>query len=187
MRDETNYIRLFSGRKFWPLDPSSEDVAIADIAHSLSHKCRYQGHTVVFYSVAEHCVRLSWLASPENKLAALLHDAGEAYLPDVPRPIKSSLAGFKEIEERVDRAIFERYNLPYPWAEEINQLDTSILNDEMKAMLNYGDGPYGDGPIYPEGKNTRFGWGTFVAKEAFLSTFYNLTRREVPTHRNDLE
>lgn len=167
-----SYIRTYTGRKFWPLEPQAEDVAIVDIAHALALKCRYNGHTSRFYSVAEHCVRLSRAASPANKLVALLHDAAEAYLPDVPRPIKSHLTNFREIEARIDKAVAKRFGTVHPFPEEIHILDYSILNDEMKAMLDYGDGPYGEALNIP---SNEFGWGAILAKHTFLDEFLQLS------------
>lgn len=62
MRTQENFIRTFTGRRFWPLDPRIEDIDIQDIAHSLSLVCRWTGHTYCFYSVAEHSLRVSLLA-----------------------------------------------------------------------------------------------------------------------------
>ena len=94
-RDDA-WILTFTGRKFWPLDPRAEDVCIEDIAHALSLKCRFTGHCREFYSVAQHSVLVSHYVADRGgdaalQLAALLHDAGEAYLPDVARPIKSRI------------------------------------------------------------------------------------------------
>src|SRR6266700_4788978 len=100
-----DWIQTAMGRKFWPMDPRSGEVFIDDIAHALSMLCRFGGHCIRFYSVAEHSVLLSRVAEPRFKLWALLHDASEAYLADVPRPVKPALVGYKDAEERVQRAI----------------------------------------------------------------------------------
>src|SRR3990167_3312305 len=118
-RTDDNYILTYSGTKFWPLNPRVRDVVVRDIAHALAHKCRFTGHVKRFYSVAEHSVILANLPELaeqpcEVRLQALLHDAAEAYLPDVARPIKDALVGFREIEEGVLRVVFERFQLPYP-------------------------------------------------------------------------
>lgn len=110
--------QTYTGRQFWPLDPRVEDICVEDIAHALSMQCRFGGHCRVFYSVAEHSVRVSRLVEEWNVregysgnwrytrcLSALLHDASEAYLVDVPRPIKPRLVGYKDIERGVMRAV----------------------------------------------------------------------------------
>lgn len=166
-----SYIRTFTGRKFWPLNPNPDDVAIEDIAHALAYKCRYNGHTDRFYSVAEHSYRVSLFCTKPNRLVGLLHDAAEAYLPDVPRPIKPHLPGFKELERKIDRAIAVHFGTPYPFPEEVHVIDYSILTDEMREMLNYGDGPYGP-PLYAH--TDEFGWRPKLAERQFLRKFSKL-------------
>ena len=83
-----DWIQTMSGVIFYPLDPRPEEIRIEDIAHALSHQCRFAGHCREFYSVAEHSVRVSRELPQEFMLWGLLHDASEAYLVDLPRPIK---------------------------------------------------------------------------------------------------
>ena len=78
----------YTGKEFYPLDPNPADIDIKDIAHALSNCCRFAGHIKSFYSVAQHSVIVSELCEPENALAGLLHDASEAYLSDIARPVK---------------------------------------------------------------------------------------------------
>src|ERR1051325_11429351 len=106
-----DWMQTFSGRRFYPLSPRSDELDPADIAHALSLLCRYGGHVERFYSVAEHCVLMSEWVDPANALAALLHDATEAYVVDVPRPLKRQLAGYREIEAAVWLAIATRFGL----------------------------------------------------------------------------
>lgn len=129
------WIQTFTGKAFRPLDPRAEDVDLIDIAHALAMTCRYSGHTKRFYSVAEHSVLVSQMVPPEHAREALMHDAGEAYLPDIPRPIKRFLTGYKQREERLDRAIAEHFGLRYPWHESIHVADTIILADEKLALM----------------------------------------------------
>ncbi len=107
-----NWIQTYSGRQFWPLEPRAEDVAVEDIAHALSLLCRYGGHSSRFYSVAEHCV----LVSHKCGLHGLLHDAAEAYLLDIPRPVKALMPEYKWAEERVIVAIYEALGVTLPAA-----------------------------------------------------------------------
>jgi len=81
-------IGLFSGGTFDILNPRAEDVRIEDIAHALSQQCRFTGHTKTFYSVAQHSVLASTLVAAPDELWALLHDASEAYMGDMNRPLK---------------------------------------------------------------------------------------------------
>jgi len=87
-----------SGRQFWPQDPRTGDVDIIDIAHALAHQCRFAGHTHSFYSVAQHSILVSRACRPENALIGLLHDATEAYLQDIIKPLKRALIGYADLE-----------------------------------------------------------------------------------------
>lgn len=111
-----SWISTFTGRRFDPLAPDPTTVCIEDIAHALALKCRWTGHTREHYSIADHslrvCAAAGGLVSSSLPAWALMHDAAEAYLPDVARPIKASLVGFQEIEYRVLRAIAIALELP---------------------------------------------------------------------------
>lgn len=130
-----DWIQTFTGRQFWPLDPRVDDVSIIDIAHALAHQCRYGGHTARFYSVAEHCCILAEYAPDDLKFIALMHDAAEAYLVDVPRPIKKSLAVYYDIEAGLDRVIAAKFNLSHPWHPDVMALDTRICTDERLQLM----------------------------------------------------
>lgn len=123
------------GRKFYPLDPRSDEIHIEDIAAALSKLCRYGGHCLHFYSVAEHCVHVANAAPAEVALAALLHDASEAYLADVIRPIKSHLTNYQDIEANLERYIAQRFSLPWPMPAEVKRLDNAILWAEMTQNM----------------------------------------------------
>lgn len=168
-----DWIQTYSGLQFWPLSPRAVDVRIIDIAHALSQKCRYSGHTKVFYSVAEHCVHVSRHVPPALALWGLLHDAGEAYLPDVPRPIKPQLTGFKELEAAVMAAVCERYGLSLEEPAEVKLVDTRILGDEMEQVM----GPPPVGWDLPEQKlGIKVGvWTPREARQAFLDRYCELT------------
>lgn len=128
-------MQLASGRAFWPLDPRPEEIHIEDIAAALSKLCRYGGHCHTFYSVAEHCVLASRAAPDGLRLATLLHDASEAYLSDVIRPIKSSLTNYHEIEARLEQVIAQRFGLAWPHPVEVKRIDNAILADERDQAM----------------------------------------------------
>lgn len=136
------WIQTYTGRQFWPLEPRVEDIDIRDIAHALSMKCRYGGHSKQFYSVAQHSVLVARHASAEDALRALLHDAHEAYSPfgDVPRPIKQAdpalSAAINKVEANLDRAIAAKFDLPWPIKNKaIDILDARILMDEREHVM----------------------------------------------------
>lgn len=135
-----DWMQVYSGGQFWPLDPRPEDIHIQDIAHALSMICRYNGHTSRFYSVAEHSVLVGRAAvSHTNQdrfgLRGLLHDAAEAYLCDVVRPVKRSIVGYAEAEAALETVIFDRFCVTPSGVELIKSLDSLILYDEAKALM----------------------------------------------------
>lgn len=116
--DAALWCQTFTGRKVHTCAITAADIDIRDIAHALSMQCRFGGHCSRFYSVASHSLHVmehvaDWERCERLALEALLHDASEAYLVDVPRPVKCSslLAGYRELEARVQLAIAERFGL----------------------------------------------------------------------------
>lgn len=167
-----DWLQTYTGKAFFPFDPRPEDIDIEDIAHALSHQCRYGGHTSRFYSVAEHCVILSTKVEPQYALAALMHDCAEAYLVDIPRPVKYSLVGYKELEVLVEKAIAAKFNLQYPWPEQVMAFDTRMIRDEGNELMGGG---VNDWNKYGETLDARpFGVTPIVAKQAFLRRFHEL-------------
>ncbi len=133
-----DWMQTFTGRQFWPLDPRPDEVEILDIAHALANLCRYGGHCRRFYSVAEHSVLLTRAVAPEYRLLALLHDASEAYLVDLPRPVKLSMPEYKAIEQVVMVAICERFGLALPGLDAnraLGRFDRRILLDEQAQNM----------------------------------------------------
>jgi hypothetical protein len=154
------------------MDPRSEEIRIEDIAHSLSMQCRYAGHCKQFYSVAEHSCHLHDFVSPEHRAWALLHDASEAYLVDVPRPVKPFLSGYKEAENNIMKVIAARFGLgDEPMA--VKEADGRILADEASQNMTQPPAPwtfYG----YPLGITLQY-WRPEQAKTEFLLRFYSLS------------
>lgn len=134
-----DWMQTYTGEAVYPLSLRPQDVDIRDIAHSLSMQCRYAGHSQRFYSVAEHSVHVARFCrqyGPEAALEGLLHDATEAYIVDVPRPIKPFLTGYKEAERRVSHAIAERFDLYMAGHPSIvHEADNRILHDERAALM----------------------------------------------------
>lgn len=165
-----DFMQVHSGRKFWPMDPRSDEVFIEDIAHSLSLQCRYAGHCERFYSVAEHSVHLArhlrW-QGVEVALWGLLHDASEAYLVDVPRPVKGHLVGYKDAEEKVMAAVCERFGLAPTMPAVVHDADNRIIADELVNMTTMD---------WHARYSVQLGvqircWYPAQAKEEFLATF----------------
>lgn len=137
-----NWMQTYTGRQFWPIDPRPEEVFLDDIAPPLAKACRYAGHCEGFYSVAEHSVLVSLVVPPEDALTALLHDATEAYLVDVPRPVKQYLQGYKEIENRLWGAISRKFELPQDMAQSIKEADNAVLLAEQQQIMKPPPAPW---------------------------------------------
>jgi len=112
---------------------SPDEICIADIAHALSLICRFNGHVKKFYSVAEHSLRVATILPYEYRLQGLLHDAAEAYVMDIPRPIKRAYH-LHHIEEPVTRAIFEKYGVALPLPEDVLEADEILIATEARDL-----------------------------------------------------
>ena len=151
-----NWMQTYLGGRFYPMAPLASEVHPEDIAHALSLVCRYGGHVMRFYSVAEHCLLLSYAVAPEHALWALLHDATEAYVGDMVRPLKVHMPAYCEAEDRVMVAVAERFGLTgTTMPAEVKDADTRILLDERAAVMRpTGDDWQTDG-LQPLGVNVR--------------------------------
>lgn len=133
-------IETHTGIEFFPLDPRVEDVNALDIVHALSLKCRYTGHSAFFFSVAQHSalmcdfVQMTGGSYVDQKWA-LMHDASEAYLPDVAGPIKHLISGFIEAEDRLLRVIASKFGLPWPKSENVAKIDRLMYWHERDHLL----------------------------------------------------
>lgn len=170
-----DWMLTYTGRQFFPFAPRAADVDLHDIAHALANMCRYAGHTRQFYSVAQHAVLVSntifrdacrRVADPDShevKLTAadnlaerwaLLHDAAEAYLQDVIRPLKkcmyfdrpanpgwpNSFFHVNEVEEKVERAVAERFGFAWADVERVASVvkaaDNALLMTERRDLMS---------------------------------------------------
>jgi uncharacterized protein len=131
-----DWMQTFTGRAFWPLAPQPADIEPLDIAHALSLLCRYGGHVNRFYSVAEHCVLMSEAVAPEHALWALLHDATEAYMGDMVRPLKRQMPVYVAAEDVLMDVICSRFGLTPSCPAEVKQADNRILLSERAALMS---------------------------------------------------
>lgn len=166
-----------SGRRFWPFDPRPEDVHLEDIAHALSLQCRFCGNVSAFLSVGQHSVMVSRICAPYAALAGLLHDASEAYLGDVIRPIKKLLPTYEAIEDGVMRAVCVRFGLGADdealWRE-VKRADNVALSTEMRDLARAG-GKLTEPAEPPMDERIVESWSPEVAKRRFLERFHELS------------
>lgn len=186
-----DWIMTRTGKHFRPFHPKIEDIEIEDIAHALSHICRFNGHTSKFYSVAEHSILVSVLCPEGLKLRGLLHDGAEAYMGDMPRPLKDY--EFKVAEGRLLDLIYQKFDPPElrsvvdPWKGEeiIHRIDNQILLAEGQVLGLHPE--RWDGWPVEEWKSDMDlaflirGLPPDTAKRLFLAHFHSLTRTHTTT------
>lgn len=139
-------LQTFSGLPFYAEDMTKNRISIIDIAEALSKLCRYGGHCIDFYSVAEHsvlCYRYARERGFDTRIqrAALLHDASEAYLVDIPRPIKPHLPGYYDLEHEIMMAVAGVYDFSWPMPPEVKHIDNAICNDERAQNMRLSEHP----------------------------------------------
>jgi len=181
-------MQTYTGVEFYPFDPRVEDIRIEDIAHSLALQCRFAGHCRTHYSVAEHSVRASRLpymqlyetrGFNETPLAVLLHDATEAYLVDLPRPVKRdrAFAAYKPIENLLASRIAHAFGLAtYALSDDhvIGMADEIMLATEARDVMGK---PPRDWHLAMEPDEERIEpWPWERAEREFLARFEELRK-----------
>ena len=167
-------IRLHSGAWLDLSSPETSDFTIEDIAQGLALQCRYAGQCRDFYSVAEHSLLVCDMVG-DDALAALLHDAAEAFLGDVTRPLKQMLPDYRKIETQMQRAILERFGVGLVPNPAIKRADLRVLAAEQKQVMPEGTDEWAqrDG-VEPAPVTVRF-LAPSEAKRQFLARFSRLT------------
>jgi hypothetical protein len=133
--DGTPTILTHSGKYFSYVSPEQFVYDINDIAHHLGNLCRFAGAVRSFYSVAQHSVLVSSLLPPELMFAGLMHDAAEAFMVDIPRPLKQLLPDYKRIEACVEREVLRWFGLPYPMHHLVPTADRLALFIEQRDLM----------------------------------------------------
>lgn len=171
-------ILLQSGTYLDLLDPANSPFTIEDIAHGLSMTCRFAGQCRQFYSVAEHSWHASRLVAPEFQLRALMHDAAEAFIGDVTRPLKSILPEYKAIERTVEAAIMDRFETGDWNVDEVKRADMMMLHAEQAELMPHHPDRWttSEGLADERIVNFRF-WTPSVARTSFLLRYAQLSGR----------
>ncbi len=161
-----------SGNYFDFLDPESSEFDIGDIAHGLSQVCRFAGQCSAFYSVAQHSVLVSYLVPEADRYDALMHDSAEAFIGDVPKPLKELLPDYKGIEMRVETALFKRFGVSYPLPASVKSADRIMLATEQRDLMPPHDdhAAYGVAPLSGKVRPV----GPEEARAMFLERFAEL-------------
>ncbi len=141
-RSTGDWFQTYTGKAWWPTDPRPDDVCIEDIAHGLALQCRYNGQCRVFYSVAQHSVLVAHAVSShgrEAEIAGLLHDAVEAYLGDLVRPLKRQLPLYYDLERKNQEAIYMGLGIAFfvheRWDAEVKDADMRMLAAERRDLM----------------------------------------------------
>lgn len=172
-------IHLSTGRLFNILDPDPALIEPEMLAHALGFLCRWTGQCNVFFSVAQHCVIVSEVVPPELALQGLLHDASEAFIGDINRPLKDLMHNMapgvlQGIEERLHEAIAERFGTGYPHDPLVKWADNTSLATEKRDILTVKE----DWHSLPDPLTTPIRpLGPVGARNAWLTRFRKLTER----------
>jgi hypothetical protein len=132
-------ILLAGGTYLDLLRPEDCDFTIDDIAHGLSNVCRFAGQCDPFYSVAEHSFHVSNLVPPEHALAGLLHDAAEAFIGDIAKPLKDLLPEYRVIEHHMEEVVLGRFGIGLPLHPSVKEIDVVMLATEQRVIMKNRD------------------------------------------------
>lgn len=169
-------MHTFTGRSLVPQAPTPDAISIKDIAHALSQQCRFAGQIGCFYSVAQHSVICSQLCAPEDALAGLLHDAAEAYLGDLPRPVKAVVGErYHALDVHLTTVILQQFGLAGPLPPSVIEADDLLCRVEAHEL--FPDPPAWASAI--EEPMTHFRilpWGAMRAETEFLKRFHLLSQ-----------
>lgn len=155
-----SWIETYTGRRIDPLNPDPNQIEITDIAHALSMICRFTGHAREFWSVGQHSLFVAEIVDHllpsryKYESAALFHDASEAYLCDIARPVKENLPEYQRHEAKLEQCIAQKFGLQWPWPEVVKRADWIALAVEAKELMP----SRGQDWNWPRHENLARGW-----------------------------
>lgn len=168
------YVSTFLGNRFYFCDPRIDDVHIEDIAHGLAFQCRFNGQTRAFYSVAQHSLLVARLVPSRLRLAALLHDAAEAYLGDMVKPLKQCFPAFSAMEAKVMAIIGKRFGVDTFTDPAIKRADLIALATEKRDLMPNSTEPWPSLRGLQPSPTRIVPMAPVEAKEAFLEMYRQL-------------
>lgn len=184
-----SYIRTYSGKNFDILNITTDSIDIESVAQGLSQTCRFSGQCKKFYSVAEHSCRIAVHVydllqntgvSRKDALTqmfwGLLHDASEAYLPDMPSPFKvlPELEGFRKLEDNIMDVVAVKFGLPSKIPDIVKECDKRIITNERTCLMDMTL-DWGINPLPLDDRNMpEYGMNPAEAKEWFLEIYENI-------------
>ncbi|CAB4130553.1 hypothetical protein UFOVP130_14 [uncultured Caudovirales phage] len=177
----TGWIQTFSGVAFYPLEPRMEDIRIEDIAHGLAGDNRFGCQMRKRYNTAQHSVYVSMLCPAEFALHGLLHDGSEAYLRDIPRPVKHTpvMEGYREAEQWLQALIYQRFGVSVDEPPSVKVADNLMLGiearDLMQPLTKPEEWEWCVGPAREHPFRVSRCWSAEEAEERFLARFAELT------------
>jgi len=170
-------ILTVEGTYFDFTDPDSAQITIRSIAHALAFICRFGGQCPRFYSVAQHCVMLSYIVPEEYAFEGLMHEAGEPFCGDMPSPLKMLLPEYKIIEKRVEASVLKRFGI-VAMPPCIKTADIVMLATEQRDLMpvhETHDWSLTHG-IEPLNKKIR-PWPAWYARWRFLRRYKELIKK----------
>lgn len=169
-------IQAHSGEYIDLINPCESKFLIDDIAHGLANTCRFGGQCSPFYSVAQHCVHVSLLVPSRYAKAGLLHDAPEAYIGDVPSPLKALLKDYQFIEDDLQFHICFKLGEPSIYPPEVKVADLIALATERRDLMP--NTPTNEAWAFLDGitpdQDKIEPLGPMMAKYAFLNRYHQI-------------
>lgn len=176
--DQHAFMTTYTGLKVDPTNLRVRDVNIYDIAHALSNLCRFTGHTREFYSVAQHSVLVATNVPLWLGMEGLLHDAAEAYVNDLSRPLKHNpeMVAYVLAELRVESSVRARFGLPPVMSPEVKKVDNQLVVDEALSFMADTSWTEGHERLFAPGHRIQ-AWPPKLAKKIFLDAFFFLVKQ----------
>lgn len=142
-----NFIQTIKGNLFDYDSIETNIFDIDDIAHSLSNQCRWAGHTREFYSVGQHsvlCARQAFIEGYDypTQFECLMHDGPEAYVVDLPRPLKRAVPEYCVLEMKIESEFRKRFNLPESMSPDVRIVDDRMLITEYFQLIDNNNGRF---------------------------------------------